>query len=101
MPSLPQAAFAVCKIREQNARSSGRHGGFGDSYQSMDTKPVRYNERYMNAIWGAYNINSTHNIKSNDTAIEVSRSGMDMFRLAISTVASIPTKSVFSLESQF
>lgn len=51
MPSLPQAAFAVCKIREQNARSSDN----GDSYQSMDAKPVKYNEKYMNAIWGNLN----------------------------------------------
>lgn len=101
MPSLPQAAFAVCKIREQNAQSSDRHGGAGDLYQSIDVKPVKYNEKYMNAIWGHYNHYSPHNIKSNDAAITVSKNGMNMIRLAISTAASIPTKSVFSLESQF
>lgn len=99
MPTLPQAAFAVCKIREQNARSSPEHGD-GDLYQSMDAKPVKYNEKYMNAIWGHYNRYSPHNIKSNDAAIAVSKNGLNMVRLAISAAASIPTKSMLSHESQ-
>lgn len=99
MPSLPQAAFAVCKIREQNARSTERDDG--DLLQMMDAKPVKYNEKYMNAIWGHYNRYSPHNIKSNDAAIAISKNGTNMIRLAISAAASIPTKSVFSNESQF
>lgn len=97
MPALPQAAFAVCKIREQN----DRNGGAGDLYQSMDAKPVKYNEKYMNAIWGCYNRYSPHNIKSNDAAIAVSKNGMNMIRVAISNTASISTKSMPFVESQF
>lgn len=100
MPSLPQAAFAVAKIREQNARN----GGTGNLYQSLDAKPVKYNEKYMNAVWSHYNHYSPHNIKSNDAAIAVSKNGTNTIRLAVAAVAaaaSIPTKSMPFIESQF
>lgn len=92
MPALPQAAFAVCKTREQNARSSER--GVGNLFQTMDAKPVEYNEKLMNAIWGCYNRYSPHNIKSNDAAIATSKNGKKLIAVAISAAASIPTKSM-------
>lgn len=76
MPSLPQAAFAVCKIREQNAKPSKNQENVNSGASSsifynknlFDYLPVKYNEKFMNAIWGHYNRYSPHNIKSNEAA---------------------------------
>lgn len=86
MPALPQGAFAACKIRAQldarknpvarqvspNAhsdRNAGAAGGANDLYpkwKQIDLSPLKYNSKFMNAIWGHYNRYSPHNIKSND-----------------------------------
>lgn len=101
MPSLPQAAFAVCKIREQNSRSSqGGSGGLHQTMETMELMPVKYNDKFMNAIWGHYNRYSPHNIKSNDAAIATSSNGKNMMQTAISATASIPT-TIFNRESHF
>lgn len=76
MPSLPQGAFAVCKIREhQSKKSNDKEPKSRQSYKYfymnpsiMEYSPVKYNEKFMNAIWGHYNRYSPHNIKSNDAA---------------------------------
>lgn len=101
MPSVPQAAFAVCKIREQNSKSSKRQGGSGGCssvfYQqkSMEYTPVKYNEKFMNAIWGHYNRYSPHNIKSNDAAIATSISGKNLMAIAVSAAAASIQQQIF------
>lgn len=102
MPSLPQAAFAVCKIREQGSKSSKSQDGSGGSnpivynQQILEYLPVKYNEKFMNAIWGHYNRYSPHNIKSNDAAIASSTSGKElMAAAATAAAASIQQQSFF------
>lgn len=76
MPSLPQGAFAACKIREQQSKKSNEKEPkpkktekiFYLNQSIMEYSPVKYNEKFMNAIWGHYNRYSPHNIKSNDAA---------------------------------
>lgn len=93
MPSLPQAAFAVCKIREKNSRPSKSQDGTGGAnpmvynQKLMEFLPVKYNELMMNAIWGHYNRYSPHNIKSNDAAIAISTSGKELMAAAATAVA--------------
>lgn len=96
MPSLPQAAFAVCKIREQHSRPSkkSQDGSGGNMYQSLDYSPVKYNEKYMNAIWGHYNRYSPHNIKSNDAAIAISSNGKTLMQAAVAAASSIQQQSL-------
>lgn len=93
MPSLPQSAFAVCKIREQNSRraSSSQDGAGGANpvvynQKMLEYLPVKYNEKFMNAIWGHYNRYSPHNIKSNDAAIAISTNGKELM-IAAATAA--------------
>lgn len=76
MPSLPQGAFAACKIRAQMDRSetvakmsTGEKQpeiGVVHNRKLTDWSPLKYNSKLMNAIWGSYNRYSPHNIKSND-----------------------------------
>lgn len=93
MPSLPQAAFAVCKIREQQSKPSKSQDGNGGSnpmmynQKSLEYLPVKYNEKFMNAIWGHYNRYSPHNIKSNDAAVAISTSGKDVMMAAANAAA--------------
>lgn len=93
MPSLPQAAFAVCKIREQNSRPSKSQDGTGGSnaiiynQKMLEYLPVKYNEKFMNAIWGHYNRYSPHNIKSNDAAIAISTNGKELMAAAAAAAA--------------
>lgn len=93
MPALPQGAFAACKIRAQNdartkwpvAKEQPQHGGTGKptaaaadlfpKWKLIDLSPLKYNSKFMNAIWGHYNRYSPHNIKSN----EANRSHTDAF----------------------
>lgn len=91
MPSLPQAAFAVCKIRESNSRpSKSQDGSSGfNNQQSLEYSPVKYNEKFMNAIWGHYNRYSPHNIKSNDAAIAISTNGKNLMQAVASAASSV------------
>lgn len=99
MPSLPQAAFAVCKIRERKARpSKSQDGAGGNVYQTLDALPGQYNDKFMNAIWGHYNRYSPHNIKSNDAAIAISSNGKNLMQAAINAAASVQQQP-FALES--
>lgn len=92
MPALPQGAFAACKIRAQNDSrraplakeqsskyyndaNANANGGGGKpaaaadlfpKWKLIDLSPLKYNSKFMNAIWGHYNRYSPHNIKSND-----------------------------------
>lgn len=76
MPSLPQGAFAACKIRAQYDRASTvakmPNGEKQPDFRIFpnrkltDWSPLKYNSKLMNAIWGHYNRYSPHNIKSNE-----------------------------------
>lgn len=74
MPSLPQGAFAACKLREQlDNKTDGSDQTpppkiYYANKKLTEYSPVKYNEKFMNAIWGHYNRYSPHNIKSNDAA---------------------------------
>lgn len=82
MPSLPQSAFAVHKIREKHEyfTMTKKPTGFGTDDkrppkkqfgtqgQIVQLAPVKYNEKLMNSIWGLYNRNSPHNFKKNNAA---------------------------------
>lgn len=82
MPSLPQGAFAACKLRAQNQKNMQVATNtpnkpdptqmYNSNRKLMDYTPVKYNEKFMNAVWGHYNRYSPHNIKSNDAAIAIS-----------------------------
>lgn len=79
MATLPQGAFAACKVREMKNREQGliiaRMKAANDKYDAknvyenkklMEYSPVKYNEKLMNSIWGQYNRYSPHNIKTNE-----------------------------------
>lgn len=76
MPSLPQGAFAACKIRAQMDRnetlakmSTGEKQTENRVFperKPTDWSPLKYNSKLMNAIWGHYNRYSPHNIKRNE-----------------------------------
>lgn len=82
MPSLPQGAFAACKMQANNQKQLQIYSNapekpdamknYNANKKLMDYSPVKYNEKFMNAIWGHYNRYSPHNIKSNDAAIAAS-----------------------------
>jgi len=83
MPSLPQGAFAAYKVREQNNKNiqvakmknpekQETTKLFNSNKKLMEYSPVKYNEKFMNAIWSHYNHYSPHNIKSNDAAVAAS-----------------------------
>uniref|UniRef100_T1E350 Uncharacterized protein n=1 Tax=Psorophora albipes TaxID=869069 RepID=T1E350_9DIPT len=73
MACLPQAAFAVHKLRKQNekdlavARLSTTDKQDVPRYlnSTLDLTPVKYSEKLMNSIWGLYNRYSPHNFKKN------------------------------------
>uniref|UniRef100_A0A1B0CV00 Uncharacterized protein n=3 Tax=Lutzomyia longipalpis TaxID=7200 RepID=A0A1B0CV00_LUTLO len=76
MPSLPQGAFAACKIGGKTAaekdgcvmRIPGLFGQDKQHYSNnkklMEYTPAKYNGKMMNSIWGLYNKYSPHNIKN-------------------------------------
>ncbi|XP_058460827.1 uncharacterized protein LOC131436224 isoform X4 [Malaya genurostris] len=79
MPCLPQAAFAVHKLRKPKpesgltvARCSMEKQDMPRFFnnQMMDLSPVKYSDKFMNSIWGLYNRYSPHNFKKNNGADE-------------------------------
>lgn len=73
MASLPQAAFAVHKLRKpQNdknltvARQSMDKQESPRYMKTLDLTPVKYSDKLMNSIWGLYNRYSPHNFKKNN-----------------------------------
>ncbi|XP_063709545.1 uncharacterized protein LOC134838032 isoform X2 [Culicoides brevitarsis] len=76
MPSLPQGAFAVRKVKEmqqhvavcKNESHDEKPGRFDLKQHFSKLSPVKYNEKMMNSIWGRYNRNSPHNFKKNNAA---------------------------------
>lgn len=73
MASLPQAAFAVHKLRKpQNEKNLAVARQSMDKQESprfmktLDLTPVKYSEKLMNSIWGLYNRYSPHNFKKNN-----------------------------------
>lgn len=73
MASLPQAAFAVHKLRKpQNEKNLAVARQSMDKQESprfmktLDLTPVKYSDKLMNSIWGLYNRYSPHNFKKNN-----------------------------------
>ncbi|XP_053688219.1 uncharacterized protein LOC128737572 [Sabethes cyaneus] len=75
MASLPQAAFAVHKLRKPKnekdltvARLSMEKQETPRymNNQTLDLSPVKYSDKFMNSIWGLYNRYSPHNFKKNN-----------------------------------
>ncbi|GAB0098147.1 uncharacterized protein DMENIID0001_138540 [Sergentomyia squamirostris] len=78
MPSLPQGAFAACKIGEQFSGrkestvmrpptvfgQDGSRQNYSNNKKLMEYTPAKYNGKMMNSIWGLYNKYSPHNIKN-------------------------------------
>ncbi|KAL5286923.1 hypothetical protein ACFFRR_008118 [Megaselia abdita] len=94
MASIPQGAFAACKIRSYKEKdmmvsrmpSSTGKPNSTKHYQNeklTEYSPAKYNSKLMKSIWGLYNRYSPHNIKGND---DVSQSGS--YLQQSSTVAS-------------
>lgn len=82
MPAIPQGAFAACKIRAQRekqmsmakmetAKEQQPDCRIFPNKKLMDLSPLKYNSKFMNAIWGHYNRYSPHNIKSTDADASV------------------------------
>uniref|UniRef100_T1GIC7 Uncharacterized protein n=1 Tax=Megaselia scalaris TaxID=36166 RepID=T1GIC7_MEGSC len=83
MASIPQGAFAACKIRSYKDKdmmvsrmpsSSGKPNPnkHFKNEKLTEYSPAKYNSKLMTSIWGLYNRYSPHNIKSND---DVSQTG--------------------------
>ncbi|XP_059608651.1 uncharacterized protein LOC132256320 [Phlebotomus argentipes] len=82
MPSLPQGAFAACKVgqkmnSEKESAVMRRSALFGQDKQHysnnkklMEYTPAKYNGKMMMSIWGLYNKYSPHNIKNVSDADE-------------------------------
>lgn len=93
MPSLPQGAFAARKLREQMTNKTNADDRdltpppklFYANRKLTEYSPVKYNEKFMNAIWGHYNRYSPHNIKSNDAA---GLTTVSIYRLLLNGIAS-------------
>ncbi|XP_058837574.1 uncharacterized protein LOC131693628 [Topomyia yanbarensis] len=75
MASLPQAAFAVHKLRKprtdqeltvaRRAMDKQEMPRYFNN-QTLDLTPVKYSDKFMNSIWGLYNRYSPHNFKKNN-----------------------------------
>lgn len=99
MASLPQAAFAVHKLRKspQNEKNLAVARQSMDKQESprfmktLDLTPVKYSDKLMNSIWGLYNRYSPHNFKKNNG------SGQQYFSMpqpfAVACAASEPKNS--------
>ncbi|CAG0924549.1 unnamed protein product [Notodromas monacha] len=85
--AVPMAFHAAHKVREnmnkplvmaneaheENASGADGHSKFKFFEGSGNVMVRRYNEKMMNAIWGLYNRNSAHNLKSNVDGGEVAQ----------------------------
>jgi len=93
MPSLPQSAFAVHKIRANMERDmtvaklrTGEKQPDNRIYPNkklMDYTPVKYNSKFMNAIWGHYNRYSPHNIKSKEADAPTDCNQLQQYHIAV------------------
>ncbi|XP_055625140.1 uncharacterized protein LOC129767897 [Toxorhynchites rutilus septentrionalis] len=79
MACLPQAAFAVHKLRkQQNEKDLAVARLTTDKQdvprymnnQTLDLTPVNYSDKFMNSIWGLYNRYSPHNFKKNNGSVQ-------------------------------
>ncbi|KAK5641225.1 hypothetical protein RI129_009772 [Pyrocoelia pectoralis] len=70
MSAMPQGAFMAKKWTENQKRIPKEEISFWDG--NMELKPLHYNSKLMNSIWGLYNRYSVHNLKDNrDKALHV------------------------------
>ncbi|KAK9711563.1 hypothetical protein QE152_g25405 [Popillia japonica] len=72
MSTIGHAAFAVCKVRQNNEKMVIKMQSielekdkFYDEQHNMEPNPMKYNSKMMNSIWGMYNRYSVHNFKKN------------------------------------
>lgn len=63
MSAMPQGAFMARKWTENQKRMPKEEISFWDGI--MELKPLHYNSKLMNSIWGLYNRYSVHNLKDN------------------------------------
>ncbi|XP_029033874.1 uncharacterized protein LOC114871744 [Osmia bicornis bicornis] len=81
MATIPQGAFAVCKVRRNLERNSmitpmdekvGKETAFSERppLEGWELTPLKYNSKLMNSIWGLYNRYSVHNFKKNTDSNE-------------------------------
>ncbi|XP_011063127.1 PREDICTED: enoyl-CoA hydratase domain-containing protein 3, mitochondrial-like [Acromyrmex echinatior] len=89
MASIPQSAFAVCKVRyneEQTVSMMKKKEKTEEKKENVfnprpplegwELMPLKYNSKLMNSIWGLYNRYSVHNFKKNTDAEKGARGGM-------------------------
>lgn len=87
MATIPQGAFAACKVRNNNERAvsmreekdrPGKESVFNSRplLEGWELTPLKYNSKLMNSIWGQYNRYSVHNFKKNTDADEGARDGV-------------------------
>ncbi|GAB1866436.1 hypothetical protein CAJAP_07515 [Camponotus japonicus] len=91
MAAIPQSAFAVHKVRDNNERAvsmsvKGEKGKTEERKENIfnswpylegwELTPLKYNSKLMNSIWGLYNRYSVHNFKKNADAEEGARGGV-------------------------
>ncbi|XP_006612100.1 uncharacterized protein LOC102680164 [Apis dorsata] len=80
MASIPQGAFAACKVRRNRERNamisrmekkekSCKENTFNmrPPLEGWELTPLKYNSKLMNSIWGLYNRYSVHNFKKNNS----------------------------------
>ncbi|XP_076232495.1 uncharacterized protein LOC143177998 [Calliopsis andreniformis] len=77
MATIPQGAFAACKVRRnrelaaltmiEEKENIGAENVFNARLpmEGREPTPLKYNSKLMNSIWGLYNRYSVHNFKKN------------------------------------
>ncbi|GJQ80082.1 hypothetical protein Trydic_g19365 [Trypoxylus dichotomus] len=72
MSTIGHAAFAVCKVRQNNEKLVSKMQAmeyekekFYEDQHNMEPTPMKYSSKMMNSIWGMYNRYSVHNFKKN------------------------------------
>ncbi|KYN06701.1 PREDICTED: uncharacterized protein LOC108782832 [Cyphomyrmex costatus] len=89
MASIPQSAFAVCKVRcneeqivsimkKKEKTEEKKENVFNPRppLEGWELMPLKYNSKLMNSIWGLYNRYSVHNFKKNTDAEKGGRGGV-------------------------
>ncbi|KAI4456383.1 hypothetical protein MML48_8g00004980 [Holotrichia oblita] len=73
MSTIGHAAFAVCKVRQNNEKMITKMQSidlekdkfYDEQHNTQQYTPMKYNSKMMNSIWGMYNRYSVHNFKKN------------------------------------
>lgn len=83
MATIPQGAFAACKVRcnkqrisipiideQEGTKKKDNRSNLKPPLEGWELTPLKYNSKLMNSIWGLYNRYSVHNFKKNNDAEE-------------------------------